>query len=233
MENLISSIIGTLCAEIITLPICTIKTVYQNNLNLGINQTIGKIYKESGHRGFIQAYTPAIISQVASTSSKYYFYQLVKSYRKTDKSDILSNSLNGMIGGILGSIFSHPIDVWKNYLQRNQKFPFNNFKTYYQGYSASIYKTSVLYSCLFPLHDYYTDMIKIPVLPSILTTLTVSVIIQPFDYYKTIRMAGNRPVNWYKISNWYRGFSLMLARSIPHFVITMGITEYIKDIIKN
>ena len=31
MDNLISSIIGTGCAEILTLPICTVKTVYQNS----------------------------------------------------------------------------------------------------------------------------------------------------------------------------------------------------------
>ncbi len=233
MENLISSVIGTLCAEIITLPICTVKTVYQNNPNLGITQTISKIYKESGYRGFVQAYTPAIISQVVSTSSKYYFYQLIKSHRKTEKSDILNNSLNGMVGGILGSFFSHPVDVWKNYLQRNQKFPFGNPSVYYQGYSASIYKTSVLYASLFPLHDYYTNKFDIPIIPSICTTLTVSIIIQPFDYYKTIKMAGNKPENWYKITNWYRGFSLMLARSIPHFVITMGITDLVKEHIKN
>jgi hypothetical protein len=238
MENLIASVIGTLCAEIITLPICTVKTVYQNNNNLTIKQTINKIYSQSGYNGFIQAYTPAIISQVVSTSSKYYFYELIKSYRNTEKSDLLNNSLNGLVGGVIGSLFSHPVDVWKNYLQRNEKFIFTNHKLYYQGYSASIYKTSVLYASLFPIYDYYNSIIPYKFIPSIMTTLTVSLIIQPFDYYKTIKMAGNTSIKLnttglVKPSVFFRGFSLMIARSIPHFAITMGITEYIKFYIKN
>ncbi len=230
MENLFASVIGTLCAEIITLPICTVKTVYQNNPNLTIKETIHKIKKETGYKGFVQAYTPAIISQVVSTSSKYYFYELVKKQRKTEKSDILNNSVNGLIGGVIGSLFSHPVDVWKNFLQRNEKFPFSNPKIYYQGYTASIYKTSVLYACLFPIYDYYNSIIFLPYLPSVLTTLTVSIIIQPFDYYKTVKMTGKTiKITGNNPSNWYRGFSLMIARSIPHFVTTMAITEYIKN----
>lgn len=223
MENLFASVIGTLCAEIITLPICTVKTVYQNDNTLTINQTIKKIYTKSGYNGFIQAFTPAIISQVVSTSSKYYFYQLIKKYRNTEKSDIFNNSINGLVGGIVGSVFSHPVDVWKNYLQRNEKFNFFNYKIYYQGYNASIYKNAVLYSCLFPVYDYYSSKFSNPYISSICTSLTISFIIQPVDYYKTIKMAGNKP------SNWYRGYTIMLARSLPHFAITMGITEFIKD----
>ncbi len=222
MEILFSSVIGTLCAEIITLPICTVKTVYQNNNTLTISQTIKKIYTDSGSKGFIQAYKPAIFSQVISTASKYYFYEIIKTHRKTDKSDIFNNSINGLAGGIIGSIFSHPVDVWKNYLQRNERFPFSNPKIYYQGYNASIYKNAVLYSCLFPVYDYYSSKINNTYLASIFTSLTISIIIQPVDYYKTIKMAGNKPTNW------YRGYTIMLSRSIPHFAITMSITEYIK-----
>lgn len=224
MENLFSSVIGTLFAEIITLPICTVKTIYQNNNILTISQTIKKIYENSGSKGFIQAYKPAIFSQIISTSSKYYFYEIIKSHRKTDKSDILNNSINGLTGGIIGSIFSHPVDVWKNYLQRNERFPFSNPKIYYQGYSASIYKNAVLYSCLFPVYDYYSSKFSNLYLSSICTSLTISIIIQPVDYYKTIKMAGNKP------SNWYRGYTIMLARSLPHFTITMCVTEYLKNI---
>lgn len=224
MENLISSVIGTLCAEIITLPICTVKTVYQNNNTLTIFQTINNIYTNYGYKGFIQAYRPAIFSQIISTSSKYYFYELIKSYRKTKKSDIFNNSINGLVGGIVGSIFSHPVDVWKNYLQRNENFSFTNPKIYYQGYSASIYKNAILYSCLFPVYDYYSSKFSNPYISSICTSLTISIIIQPVDYYKTIKMAGNKPTNW------YRGYTIMLARSLPHFAITMEITEYLKKL---
>lgn len=229
MENILPSIIGTLTAEILTIPICTVKTVYQNNKNISIKETINLIIKNSGYKGFVQASHPAILSQVISTSTKYSFYNYIKDKRKTESTDLISNSINGIMGGIFGSFFSHPIDVWKNYLQRNEIFDWKSFnpKLYYQGYSASIYKNIVLYGCLFPIYDYYKSKFDSIYLSSICTTVTVSFIIQPFDYYKTIKMAGNHEL--IKIKNLTRGFGLMLARSIPHFLITMTITEKIKD----
>jgi hypothetical protein len=232
-NNLIPSIIGTLVAEIITLPICTIKTVYQNNPNLTFFKTISYIKNTSGYKGFVQASHPAILGQIISTSTKYTFYNNIKELRQTKPNDILNNSINGMCGGVLGSLFSHPIDVWKNYSQRNEKFPLPwnslekfNIKTYYTGYSASIYKNLVLYSCLFPIYDYYKIKFNSIYLSSIFTTLTISLIIQPFDYYKTIKMAGyNQKL---KLVDFSRGFGLMLFRSIPHFMITMMVTEEIK-----
>jgi hypothetical protein len=231
IDNIIPSVIGTLTAEVLTLPICTIKTVYQNNKSLSISQTINLIIKNSGYRGFIQASYPAILSQVISTSTKYSFYSIIKEKRKTKSTDIFSNSINGMLGGILGSFFSHPVDVWKNYLQRNEIFNWKslNLQLYYQGYSASIYKNIVLYSCLFPIYDYYKIKFDSVYLSSICTTLTVSIIIQPFDYYKTIKMAGNN--NKIVLKDFTRGFGLLLARSIPHFLITMTITEKLKSLV--
>ena len=147
---------------------------------------------------------------------------------------MISNSLNGLVGGILGSFFHHPIDVWKNYAQRNEYFNWKSFnlKLYYQGYSASVYKNAVLYSCLFPLYDYYKTKFDNILISSVLTTLTVSIIIQPLDYYKTVKMAGSKvKFDLFNIFQFSRGFSLMLARSIHHFFITMTITEKVKKIV--
>lgn len=232
-NNFVPSLIGTLVAETITLPICTVKTVYQNNVSSSsIRFVIKDIYAKHGLRGFIQASPHALVSQLISTSTKYTFYHKIKEYRKTDSNDIISNSLNGMVGGVIGSLFSHPFDVWKNYSQRNQIFNWKsfNYKLYYQGYHASLYKNLVLYAVLFPAYDYYKTKFDSTLVCSILTTLTVSTIIQPFDYYKTVQMAGNDVK--FSIQNlklFGRGFGLMLARSIPHFLITMIVTEKIKN----
>ena len=234
-SNLVPSLIGTLSAEIITLPICTIKTVYQNNpAHKLIKSTISYIIKNTGYRGFIQASPHSILSQLVSTSTKFSFYHKIKECRQTESNDLISNSLNGLVGGILGSFFSHPIDVWKNYAQRNEYFNWKSFnlKVYYQGYSASVYKNGVLYSCLFPLYDYYKTKFDNILISSVITTLTVSTIIQPFDYYKNVKMAGsNIKFDLFNILQFGRGFSLMLARSIPHFFITMVITEKVKKFI--
>jgi hypothetical protein len=74
-NKIISISSATFIAEIITLPICTIKTIYQNNNHLNTVQTIQKIYSENKLKGFFNASKPAIISQIISTTSKYIFYK--------------------------------------------------------------------------------------------------------------------------------------------------------------
>ncbi len=228
MEHLVSSIIGSGCAEILTLPICTIKTIYQTNTlpNKTVQQIISHIYSIHGFKGFFQASIPAIGSQILSTSSKYYLYHQIKELRQTDPTDLLSNSFNGALGGVGGSLLSHPFDVWKNYLQRDQKLSKLSLSTLYSGYSGSFVKNIVLYSILFPVYDFYKLHIGSSVLAAISTTLTCSIVTQPVDYYKTVLMSGSRFTGW---SNPYKGFGLMISRAIPHFIISMGITDYVKN----
>lgn len=232
--NCFSSCFGTLVAEILTLPICSIKTIYQNNNDLTIKSTIDTIMKNQGLKGFFLASTPAIITQILSTSSKFTIYEKIKYIRKTEDSNIFNNSLNGIISGLAGSLITHPFDVWKNFTQRNDNyFQFINQarkQTFikfikmglYPGYTGSIGKNIALYSILFPLNDFYKSQFNSIYISAPLTTLTVSLIVQPFDYYKVVKIAGNKP------SKPFRGFSLMLARNIPHFTITMIVTDLIK-----
>ena len=225
---LYASAIGTLVAEIVTLPICTIKTIYQNNQTLNTLDTIKYIYKQNGYNGFFTASKPAIIAQVLSTSTKYTIYQEIKDYRQTKKEDIMNNTINGMASGVLGSLFTHPIDCWKNFSQRNESYS-KYLKTQsginfirdglYKGYTGSIGKNVALYSCLFPLNDFYKSKFDSTLISAPLTTITVSFIVQPFDYYKVVKMAGNKP------DKPFRGLTLMMARSLPHFAITMFVTE--------
>lgn len=238
LKEIYGSAIGTFIAEITTLPICTIKTVYQNHSSFTIPQTIHHIYHSYGQRpsirGFFQASSPAIISQIVSTSSKYSAYQYIKAYRGiTDKADLLNNSINGIAGGLIGSVITHPFDLWKNFSQRNASFILHlkesrtngvaNFIKHglYQGYTGSIAKNVVLYASLFPLLDFYQSKTSHFWLASLGTTLSVSLLIQPFDYYKVVKMGASK----IHIRNLSRGFSLLLARSIPHLWITMSITQ--------
>lgn len=226
MDHLISSIIGSACAEALTLPICTVKTIYQTQTNnLTPLQIITNLYQTKGTRGFFQASTPAIISQVLSTSTKYYLYHTIKEYRQTPNSDIISNSINGALGGLGGSVLSHPFDVWKNHLQRGKPLLNLQIKTLYSGYSGTIAKNILLYSMLFPVYDFYKLNMINPVIASVSTAITCSLITQPLDYYKTVLMSGHKFVGW---TNPYKGYSLMISRTIPHFMISMTITDNIK-----
>lgn len=234
-NKIISISSATFIAEIITLPICTIKTIYQNNNHLNTIQTIQKIYSENRLKGFFNASKPAIISQIISTTSKYIFYIKIKDIRNTKNDDLMNNSFNGALGGILGSLITHPFDVWKNYNQRNLNYWIylkNNsnvdVKTFitkklYPGYLANISKNILLYSILFPLNDFYKNKFNSIYISAPLTTLSVCLIIQPIDYYKTVKMAHNNT------SNFFRGLHLMIARSIPHFLITMVLCDIFYD----
>lgn len=215
METLFYSSIATLIAEVVTLPICTLKTNYQNN-SLSIRETFHHVRQ---NRLFFKASIPSICSQVVSTSTKYTFYQILREIIQTEKSDLTMNSMIGMMSGVAGSLFNHPFDVWKNYQQRGERIPSLHYKTLYQGYTGSIGKNVSLYSVLFPINDYYSSKFKSQWISAPLTTLTVSLIVQPFDYYKVVKMAGNSP------KNPVRGLSLMLARNIPHFAITMYVID--------
>ncbi len=244
-KNIINSALGTFVAEIVTLPICTLKTVYQNNSTHTITQSYKYIYNiHNSYRGFFQASAPAIISQIVSTSSKYSAYEYIKSLRKKDIDThvnkeliLLNNSINGILGGLIGSVVTHPFDLWKNFVQRNSSYIHhvksnsNNIISFvtiglYQGYTGSIGKNIVLYASLFPLLDYYQTLTNKFWLASLGTTLSVSFLIQPFDYYKVVKM-GNNQGN--VIKNPLRGFTLLLARSIPHLFITMSLTKFLNN----
>jgi hypothetical protein len=97
--------------------------------------------------------------------------------------------------------------------------------TFYAGYGGSLGKNIVLYSSLFPLNDFYKSHFDSIFISAPLTTLSVSVLIQPFDYYKAVKMANNNIGK-----NYFRGFHLMVGRSLPHFLITMYLTELISNI---
>lgn len=222
MDVIYKNMLATTIAEIITLPICTIKTNHQVYNNKSMMITINNIYKTGGMMGFYQASIPAVISQVLSTTSKYTFYRYFTNLRNTNKDDIFNNSINGIMGGIAGSVISHPVDVWKNYKQRNESYTKAikkyNYKILYQGYSQSLLKNIVLYSILYPVYDYYYYKTNNNIVSSIGTTITVGFITQPLDYLKTRYMAGLKD---FHIKDLYKGYHLMLFRNIPHFLITM------------
>lgn len=229
-DYLLSSSIAVSVAEFITLPICTIKTVYQTS-NMSIPNTAKFIYNRSGYYGFIQASMPAFLGQIVSTSTKYSFYKTIKNYRQTSDNDLLNNSINGMLGGVGGALFAHPFDVWKALNQKNESFNFFNRSLYYRGFTGSIGKNIALYSVLYPAYDFYKSIFEHSYIAAPLTTLTTCLITQPFDFYKVSKMTGEKikltELFLLKKNNPFKGFTLMVGRAIPHFFITMTITEFL------
>lgn len=241
--DLIASSSGTTIAEILTIPICTVKTNYQTDLNYKSIVTVAKdIYKSRGWYGFYNASFSAMLAQVASTSTKFTAYNYIKKLRNTQPNDIKNNILNGAIGGSIASVFSHPFDVVKVHQQQNITF-LSELKSigpslFYRGYSKSLTKNILLTSTVFPLYDFYKAKINNVIIASALASMTVTILIHPIDLLK-VRQISNKELylSFDKLQStmkyYYRGVHINLMRVLPHFMITMVITEKIKSMYKN
>jgi hypothetical protein len=238
-DNIRSSILATSIAEIVTLPICTIKTNYQTNLNYKSGREVVKnIWHEYGLKGFYNASFVAILSQTISTSTKFTFYKYFGSLRQTKLNDIPNNILNGIASGSLSSIFVHPIDVWKIHWQTNDKLlpqlKNDGLRILYRGYSKSLTKNIILTSIIFPTYDFYFYYIQNVLWSSFLSSITATCILQPIDYLKIRHITGKSLYleNAGLLDNmkyYYRGFHLNLTRVVPHFVMTMVLIEWFKN----
>ena len=226
-DHIKNSVIGTTFAEILTLPICTLKTNYQNTSSSSIIKTANDMYMRGGIKSFYVASLPAISSQVFSTSSKYVFYKYLegKQYQHSNK------VLNGMIAGLLSSIMTHPIDSIKIHMQ--MKTPFipelkkHGLYLFYRGYSKTLSKVMIGSAMFFPLYDMYYDYFGGAIYASFFSGLTSTMIIHPVDYLKTRHIYGQKLYAGLNPVTYYKGISLNLLRIIPHFMIVMTTIDYL------
>lgn len=235
MDTFKTSILASSVAEIITLPICTIKTIYQTDLeHKSIKDVALNIYRSRGIGGFYNSSGWAILSQSMSTATKFTTYSYLQTYRETTKENLMGNMINGMISGMISTIFVHPIDVVKVHKQNNfnflQELKFVGPKLFYRGGSKSLTKNIILTSLIFPFYDFYKHHIKNIYIASICSAITASIILHPIDYLK-IRQISDRQLypKDSGIRYYYRGFHVNLMRVIPHFMITMVCIEYFKQ----
>ena len=227
-QNIINSATATAIAEIVTLPICTIKTRYQNTQSNSIQQTIKSIYRTSGIKAFYAASVPAISSQVLSTSSKYVLYRHFE-----DQHFSYSNKMfNGMISGIMSSLITHPIDSIKIHFQMNTSFMAqlkqHGIGLFYRGYSKTFSKTALGSSLFFPLYDYSNSLFNNPFYASFCSAVISTSIIHPLDYLKTRHIFGLPLYQGYNPITYYKGLTLNLLRVVPHFMIVMTTIDYLK-----
>lgn len=222
--NATSAAFATIVAEIATLPICTIKTNYQNT-NLKISQCVQQIYSHHGIAGFYKASLVAIVSQTLSTTLKYTGYEVIKS-----KYSDVSKPFIGLISGITSSIITHPIDVIKiHYQMQTPILPVikeNGLSLFYRGYSKTFAKVSISSMCFFPLYDKTREFTGNNFSAAFISAIISTTIMQPVDYMKVRHIYGLTFTN-----NYFKGLSLNLARVVPHFVITMITVEQMKELI--
>lgn len=229
--NLISNAVGTGVAEIVTLPICAVKTNYQTDVgNMSVKQVVAKIYRTSGIRGFYSASVPAFSAQVINATGKYTGYNYLK------ETTSLPTPLCGLISGTLVSVITHPFDFIRISWQRNvmvvdeikQRGP----TVFYRGYTKNISKVVVGTMTYLPIYDKLKELQFGQYQASFLTAVISTTLLQPIDYAKTVNIAGG---NWWhglKIQNYFKGYHVNMMRIVPHFMIMMAVTERLKEKLK-
>lgn len=225
-KRLSIAISANFVAEMATLPITVTRVIYQTN-TITIQETLAQIKSRKAH---FSGLLPSLSSKALSIGLKYALYQKLKDYRQTPKEDLLNNALNGFGCGIIGTVITNPLLVWRTQLQRGEDMKLSYS---YRGLGYSILRSIPLYTLLFPVHDYYKhqlslkgyDGIKQSIIASIATSLTNYPLIQPFDYIRTRKAAGLN-IEWtWKLNRYYRGGLLALSRNIPHLVIAMSLID--------
>jgi intracellular septation protein A len=221
---MINSAVGTGVAELATLPICIVKTNYQNSKGT-LREVIARLYAQGGIRAFYRASTPAIFSQIISTSSKYTFY------RKLESLPAMKNKIvNGLIAGILSSLITHPIDFVKIHWQMRagpaalDVITREGPRVMYRGYSKSFAKVCVSSAMFYPLYDYAREYSGNAAIAAFASAVISTAVMQPIDYLKTRHIYGKK-IYHVDPRIYYRGLSLNLARVVPHFMITMTIID--------
>lgn len=224
-SKILASSIGVSVAEILTLPICTIKTQYQQGSVVSIKDSIREIYNRSGILGFYRASVPAVSLQIFNSTYKVSMFETIR--REYNLNSTKNLIIAGMFSSVSCVILVHPIDYLRACLQVGNKPRLNNC---YTGLSQALYKGFLAGGLYLPLRrilmEKYSDMESWKI--GIISAAVSTTIVQPFDYFKNYLMT-NKKGSVINLKKAYRGYSLNMARVIPHFVIMTEITDKLLD----
>lgn len=222
-QNLKISAFATIISETIMLPITTIKTVYQTSKRNSIFDTAIHIYQTRSIRGFYRSFFASVLSQTTATSIKYVIYSKIKN----DDKHLWKNMLCGIFSGFVSCSIVHPINIVKQHQERGLSF-LNRLKEhgpriFYRGYCRALLLSTLL-TLSFPIYDYLRTHVNNTTLAAASSSIIITTLLQPIDYLKIRGMAGKNTG-----LNLYRGYHINLMRSVPHFVITFSIIEFLKE----
>jgi len=226
LSNVLPSLFGGAIAELITLPMNTIKTVYQCNKNTTYTSTYKDLVKNGNYSRLYNSSIASVLEKSIGISSRFTIYSILKDARGTKQNDIFSNFINGSISGVLSLVISHPLDVVKTRLQNgsNLNSPRDWRTGYYSGFSKALARNLTASTLMFPIYDYcfwYSGNIFIS---TSLTSLILTVIVHPLDFMKIRQINGVK----IELASCYRGLLINIVRSNMHFGIMMFLTEYLK-----
>lgn len=236
-QDATNAIVGTAAAELATVPLCTVKTNYQNGgtMTMSARDVAKQMYLRGGFRAFYAASLPAIVGQVFSTTSKWTLYRFFQDHVAIFPREYVSaNTMaNGVASGVLTTLITHPMDVVKIHWQMGVSYPRNSL---YRGYSKTFTKVALASSLFFPLNDIFKRSLSESGMSLSQQTMWASsgaavvstIVMHPVDYLKTRHIFGQPFCHGWNIFAYYRGLAINLARIVPHFCITMTVIDWME-----
>lgn len=221
MDNLVGPILGASIAELITLPICTLKTVHQSNNSKRISESFRLITSRGKILPFFNSSFPAITAQIFTSAYKLAIFNYIRDYYHITYG--LQIIMTCILINISCIIFTNPLDYFRIKLQNGHSII---IKDVYRGFSANMGKAIIGGATYLPIREILKQ--KFPDKSSIMigaTAATIStIIVHPFDFFKTY-MIGASNGSKIPFRNPYRGLSLNLLRIVPHFTIMTEISD--------
>ncbi len=266
-KNLSISCTSAAIAEILTLPIDTIKVHIQAHQPITTRQAIRQIAGQPPSlRGFYGAFTPSLLRQTIYTGTRLSLYEHMTNTTNITYLPPTNNFYYKMVlggtCGLVGSLLTNPIDVIKTNSQATLTKTTNlsiardiyyqeGLTGFYKGLRQTAQRSIMISSLQLPI--FFTLQEKMETLnlkkylttsttiSSLTTTLIVTSIVYPIDMIKTLSMTASSSspassipmmINLIKngggVKSLYRGMSMGLIRSAPHFLITTLCYEHLR-----
>jgi hypothetical protein len=249
-KNALSAGLASIPAELLTLPLCTIRLNYFSSVTVNEQGKVfhpqnlwhltKEIHSKRGLHGFFNSSPLAIISQIVSGTSKYSIYEFLKMSFSSEKQNWMMNSFLGATSGVCGVSLTQPIDTLKVMRQYCDgqvtrsynsilKEVFSNPLKLWRGSSASLTKNIILYSLLYPTYDMFRYISDDNILvSSIITPIMITSVMQPIEFIRARIMTDKTwKLGWNPLI-YYKGYLLTSIRSVIHFSITMLFIEFLK-----
>jgi hypothetical protein len=145
------------------------------------------------------------------------FYDTIK------QSISYTDFMGGTLGGIIGTIISHPFDTIKTRIQTNKLYNIYNIRDLYKGLNVPLYGIALEKAIVFGTYNTtnkilkkYTDNLIITSgVSGLIAGFFCTIIVTPVEKIK-INMQNNVKITY---NNLYKGWSSTLLREIPGYSI--------------
>jgi len=123
----------------------------------------------------------------------------------------------GYVGGIIGTLMSHPIDTIRINKQSSMK-PTYSLRSLYRGILTPIIGIGIEKAIVFGTYDLINKKICNNFLSGVGAGFSSTIVVTPVEYFKIIYQ-NNSNIKQLRLKNLYRGWTATLFREVPGYGI--------------